>query len=235
MSEKRVNHPSPSPATDPASFWHRFVELGLSHAHVLGYILRKLPNTPEWVKLLRQVDTATRHVVSQAVSCIHHSPHSPPLQAPLEEVFPAAYQLRTGYLHSTPVEVSLSLDALASSAPQLLSKLQRVTLVCASFGGYVGNSMPLPAITIALMEPGTSLEYPWTSADTESLNRDGSLESECSPEFDDAPDPDLGEPVEPEEPPEPEEPLEPEELLEPEQPLEPMESLTASFASFLSR
>jgi hypothetical protein len=115
---------------DPSSFWHQLVELGRSHSDVFCYILGKLPGKLKWVELLRQVDRATRDVVSPAVTCIVHTPHSPPLQAQLDDVFPAACQLRVGDHSAGSVEVSLLLESLASVAPRLLRKLRLVIVVC---------------------------------------------------------------------------------------------------------
>jgi hypothetical protein len=158
-----VSHASSSPDTHPASFWQQFVELGVSHADVFEYILGKLPNKPEWVKLLRQVDSATRHVVSQAVDCIRHNPNNPPLQFPLEEVFPAAYQLHTGSCSDGPASVGLSLDSLALTSPQLLCKLQRVALVCAarsSWGRPVSSMEALSADSLDLSMESLELDEP---------------------------------------------------------------------------
>jgi hypothetical protein len=146
MSENRLLlNPRLPPEIDAASFWHLFVDLGRSHADAFNHVLGKLPGTLEWLKLLRQVDRATRDVVSQAVNCIRHGPDSPPLQAPLDEAFPAARQLRTGSRSAAPAEASVLLDSLASSSPRILGKLQRVTLECA-----MSNTAPLEPLIPSL-------------------------------------------------------------------------------------
>jgi hypothetical protein len=141
MSEKRrlVNHPSLSPDVAPVSFWHQFVELGRSHSDVFRYILGKLPGMLEWVKLLRQVDRGTRDVVSPAVKCIVHSRYAPRLKAQLDDVFPAACQLRIGNEDAGPEQVGLFLDSFASMAPPLMCKLQEVTVIC-NCDGIVSDS-----------------------------------------------------------------------------------------------
>jgi hypothetical protein len=146
MSENRLLlNPRLPPEIDPPSFWRLFVDLGRSHADAFSYVLGKLPGMLEWVKLLRQVDRATRDVVSQAINCILHDPDSPPLPTPLDEVFPAARQLHTGSRSASPEEASLLLDSLASSSPRLLGRLQRVTLECA-----MGDSARLEPLTASL-------------------------------------------------------------------------------------
>jgi hypothetical protein len=132
MSDKRVlvTHVGLSPITGPSAFWHLFIELGRCHADVFGHILGKLPHTVEWVKLLRQVNRAARDAASQAVNCILHSPDSPMLRAQLDDVFPAARQLRICCGRASPMGAGLTLHILAASSPQLLCKLQRVAIEC---------------------------------------------------------------------------------------------------------